>query len=407
MDKWFRSKWFVRIFALALAILLYIFVNVEANTTQKDPRYTPSNSEETERVENMPVDIKIDDSQYVVSGVPDSVTVSLEGSASILRPTARQRAFDLYVDLRHLDPGEHTVEVKQANLPKGLKAYIEPKTVDVTIEKRSTKAFAVKADYINEDKLPKGYELGNPKIEPEMVKITSSDSVIDQIALVKIFVDVTGLTDSVNKREVPVNVYDHLGNELDVKIEPKNVLVSLDVHNPNKRVPVNIETKGKLPEDYEMLSIKAEPKEVEVYGKKEILKGITSISTESIDLSKLSESGKIDANLKWPDQVKASKKTVSINVELKKEKTVKRIPIEAEGLGAGLSVSFNNPPDAVTDVEAAGIEQQISKLASDDITAQVDLTGLDKGTHTVPIKFQGPDQIKLKPKVNEVTVSIE
>lgn len=406
MDKWLRSKWFVSILSLALTILLYVFVNVETTTSQKDPRYTPSNSEETEQVENMPVNIKIDDEKYVVSGVPESVNVSLEGSASILRPTARQRAFDVYVDLRKLGPGEHSVEVEYANLPKGLKAYIEPKTVDVTLEKRATKTFKVKADYINEDKLPKGYELGEPIIEPDTVKITSSDSVIDQLALVKVFVDVTGLTDSVNKREVPVNVYDHLGNELDVKIEPKNVLVSLDVHNPNKRVPVKLKTSGELPEGLELSSMKAEPNEVEIYGKKDLLKGIDSISTETIDLSKVKESGKIDANLNWPDQVKASKKTVTITVDLKQKSTVKDVPIKAEGLGAGMKVQFENPDDAVIDVAAEGKEEQVSKLASDDLNAKVDLSGLGKGTHEVTITVTGPDQIKLSPKTETATVVI-
>ncbi|WLV24865.1 CdaR family protein [Aciduricibacillus chroicocephali] len=406
MDKWLRSKWFVSILSLALTILLYVFVNVETTTSQKDPRYTPSNSEETEQVENMPVNIKINDEKYVVSGVPESVNVSLEGSASILRPTARQRAFDVYVDLRNLGPGEHTVEVEYANIPKGLKAYIEPKTVDVTLEKRATKTFKVKADYINEDKLPKGYELGEPVIEPDTVKITSSDSVIDQIALVKVFVDVTGLTDSVHKREVPVNVYDHLGNELDVKIEPKNVLVSLDVHNPNKRVPVKLKTEGELPDGLELNSIKAEPNEVEIYGKKDLLKEIDSISTETIDLAKVKGSGKIDANLKWPDQVKASKKTVIITVELKQKLTIKDVPIQAEGLGAGLQVQFEKPDDAVTDVAAEGKEEQVSNLASDDLRAKVDLSGLDKGKHEVIITVTGPDQVKLTPKTESATVVI-
>lgn len=406
MDKWLRSKWFVSILSLALAVLLYVFVNVEATTSQKDPRYTPNRSDETERVENMPVNIKIDDEKYVVSGVPDDVTVSLEGSASILRPTARQRAFDVFVDLRKLKPGEHTVEVEYANIPKGLKAYIEPKTVDVTIEQRATKTFDVKADYINEDKLPKGYELGAPNIDPNVVKITSSDSVIDQIALVKVFVDVTGLTDSVNKREVPVNVYDHLGNELDVKIEPKNVLVSLDVHNPNKRVPVKLKTEGELPSNFQMSSIKAEPNEVEIYGKKDILKGIDSISTETIDLSKLKESGKLDANLKWPDQVKASKKTITVTIELKQKKTIKDVTIETTGLAGDREVAFENPKDAVIDVEAEGREEQVSKLASDDIVAKVDLSDLDKGKHTVTISAEGPENVKLTPKTSQATVVI-
>ncbi|WP_407058525.1 CdaR family protein [Paracerasibacillus soli] len=77
------------------------------------------------------------------------------------------------------------------------------------------------ADFLNKDQLPDGYELGEYKVEPQKVKITSSKSVIEKISLVKVFVNVAGLTESINNREVPVKVYDSQGNELRVRIEQK------------------------------------------------------------------------------------------------------------------------------------------------------------------------------------------
>src|SRR5699024_253917 len=61
--------------------------------------------------------------------------------------------------------------------------YIEPKSVDITIEERATKEFPVSTDLINTDQLPEGFELGDPKVEPGTVVITSSQSVIDQVAV--------------------------------------------------------------------------------------------------------------------------------------------------------------------------------------------------------------------------------
>lgn len=406
MDNWFKSKWFVRILSLLLALLLYVFVNVEANTSQKNPRYTPSSSEETETIDNMPVKIRIDDDKYVVSGVPKTVSVSLEGSASILRPTVKQRAFEVYVDLTHLKAGEHTVEVEHGNLPKGLKAYIEPKTVDVTIEERATKQFGVKVDYINEDQLPKGYELGDPIVEPATVNITSSRSVIDQVALVKVFVDVKGLTDSVNKREVPVNVYDHLGNELNVQVVPRNVLVSLDVHNPSKRVSVKVPTKGKLSDGYELKSLEPEINEIEVYAAKDKLDGIKEVETEEIDLSKIKGSGKIDASLQLPSYAKASKKTVPVSIQLEQKTTIRDVPIEAKGLRADQDVQFKTPEQPVIDLEVEGNEEDVSKLSQDDFKATLDLSGLGEGEHRVPVDVEGPNQVKIKGKTIYANVLI-
>src|SRR5699024_4834521 len=107
MDNLFRSKWFVLAISLAFAILLFVFVNVEINDKNAENRFFGT-SDDTETVENVPVDIRID-KNFVVSGVPENVTVSLEGPKSIIAPVAKQRNFDVFVDLQGLGEGEHQV----------------------------------------------------------------------------------------------------------------------------------------------------------------------------------------------------------------------------------------------------------------------------------------------------------
>src|SRR5699024_7409381 len=159
------------------------------------------------------------------------------------------------VDLQGLGEGEHEVKLQYENISDDLKVYIEPKTVDVVIEKRSNEEFKVNVDLINEDKLPDGYEIEDVDVNPETVQIQSSESVVDQIAIVKVYVDVDGLTDPIKNREVPVNVYDSQGNELNVSLDPENVEVSAEVNNPSKKVPLSVETTGELPDGYSLDSI--------------------------------------------------------------------------------------------------------------------------------------------------------
>src|SRR5699024_12187127 len=87
------------------------------------------------------------------------------------------RNFEVFVDLRENDEGKHTVDIEYAKIPSELSVYIEPKTVEVEIEERASEEFAVDVDFINIDQLPEGYELGDPEIKPENVRITSSRSV--------------------------------------------------------------------------------------------------------------------------------------------------------------------------------------------------------------------------------------
>src|SRR5699024_686287 len=132
MDKWIKSKWFVRVISLAFAILLYVTVSIEGNRTQSDSRCIQTTSDDIETINDDPDDIRIDDERFVMSGVPEYVSVSLEGANSILTPTVRQRNFNAYVDLEGLGEGEHTVEIEHENVPNGLTVYIEPKAIDVT-----------------------------------------------------------------------------------------------------------------------------------------------------------------------------------------------------------------------------------------------------------------------------------
>ncbi|GGB35491.1 hypothetical protein F3157_18010 [Virgibacillus dakarensis] len=417
MDNWFKSKWFVRAVSLAFAVLLFIFVNVEINDKSAENRFFGT-SNETQTIDNVPVDIRID-KNFVVSGVPEHVRMSLEGPQSVLAPAAKQRNFEVFVDLRGLGEGKHKVEIKYANISDDLKVYIEPKTIDVVIEERASKEFNVDVDFINEDKLPSGYELGDFMVNPQTVTIRSSKSVVDQIASVKVFVDVAELTESINSREVPVKVYDSQGNELNVAIDPENVEVSAEINNPSKKVPVSVKTTGKLPDGYSLVSITPEVNEIEVFGTSNSLQDLEQAATKEIDLSKITESGTIDIGFALPDGVKArDQDSLNVTIELeqtkttettkttKTTKTINDVPIEVENLGNEQEVSFVEPNSPKMDVTVNGKQEDIDKLKNEDIKLSVNADGLGEGEHQVPVMIEGPEGNEYTGEFEEVTIEI-
>ncbi|MBM7599453.1 YbbR domain-containing protein [Virgibacillus halotolerans] len=454
MDKLFRSKWFVLTVSLAFAIALFVFVNVESDKTDTEPSIFPGKSEEMQTLSDVPVGIRIDNEKYVVSGVPEFVTVSFKGSTGVLTPTIRQRNFDVFVDLEGLGEGEHEVEVEYANVPKDLSAFIEPKTVEVTIEEKATKEFPVNVDFINTENMAAGYELGDHEVNPGTITVTSSKSVIEQIGVVKVFVDVTDVNEAINKREVPVNVYDTQGNELNVNIEPENVLVSADVDNPSKTVSVNVPTKGELPEGYELTSISADVDEVEIFAKNSILDELNEISTEEIDLSEINKSGEVEAKLDLPEGVSVPDgEEVGVSFKVKKiedsgetEETGKtedkeqtqetgktedkeqseeteetaetaetrgtatisfeQVPIKAENLPEDQDISFIEPGDSAMDITVDGDEADIDQLRAEDFEIGIDVDSLAPGEHTVPVSIKGPDDIDVNGEFEEVTIGI-
>lgn len=405
MDKLFQSKWFIKVISLVLAITLYIFVTVETNTAQNDSRVNLGVANEVQVLDDVPLDIRIDPNQYVVSGVPEHVTVSLEGKTSVLTPIVRQRTFSVFVDLRDLSEGEHTVELEYENIPDDLTVYIEPKTIDVNIEKRASKEFAVDVDFVNMSNLPLGYELGEAEVSPETVVIVSSESIIEQIAMVKIFIDVSDLKESIRNREVPVSVYDIQGNDLKVKVEPASVTVSVPVERPSKKVPLNITTKGELPEGFELDKMEA-PEEIEIFGRRDALNEIDVISTKEIDLSKVDESGEYEIELDFPEGIIANEEKLNVEIDLIQSKLFEEISIDTNE-SDDLTINFVNPDKPHINITATGIDSLIKDLAKKDIIASIDIGNLEAGEHKVDLTITGPDDIDFKPERKSVTIQLE
>lgn len=407
MDKWFNNKWFVRGISLAFAILMYVFVSVEANTTSLDSRFIPTASEEFQVLDNVPVDIKIDSDRFVVSGVPEFVTLTLEGAHSVVTPIAKQLNFDVFVDVRDLGEGEHTVEIEHARIPEELAVFIEPKTIDITIEERASEEFQVQVDYLHMDELPVGYELGEITVNPEVITITSSRSVIEQIAMVKVFIDVSGLTESVTNREVPINVYDTQGNSLNVHMDPENVVVSVEVNNPSKTADIHVQTVNDLPEGYRLLSITPGISEVDVFATTVTLEGITQIETEEIDLSEITESGEIEVALLQPDHSKVDVETITVEVEVEQTKTFENeVEIELENEDTDQEITFIRENDQMVSIKVVGNEKDVKELTEEDFRVFIDVEGLDEGEHQVPVSIEGPENVTYTTDLEQVKIEV-
>lgn len=404
MDNWFKSKWFVRAISLFFAVLLFVVVEMEETKFQTDSR-VPSGSDKVEVLEGIPVDIQIDSEKFVVSGVPEFVTLSLEGSAGHLTPVIMTRNFEVFVDLRELGEGKHTVDIEYDKIPSELSVYIEPKTVEVEIEERASEEFAVDVDFINIDQLPEGYELGEPEIKPDQVRITSSRSVIEQIAIVKVYIDVAGLTESINNREVPVNIYDSQGNGLNVRVEPSSVVASVPIDNPSKKVPLEVETKGELPEDYSLVSITPEIEEVEVFAVSAVLDELEVLTTEDIDLSEISESGEYEVKVDLGEGMSVNEETVKVAIEIEQMRVIEDVAIEVKNAD-NQEVLFIDPDVDTMNVEFVGSDEKVKAISIDDFQLFIDIKGLGKGEHKVPVSIEGPDDVTSNVEFEQITIEI-
>lgn len=411
MNDWLNKPWVIRVISLILALLLFTIISFDNQDQRGDALRLDlfSSSQETQVVDDVPVNVEMDD-RYVVSGVPDTATVTLEGTVSVVQSTATQRNFDVFVDLEGLEPGTHSVPLQYEGISDRLEVSIDPEEIEVTIEEKATADFEVTADYTNEELLAPGYELEEATIEPGTVSITSSKSVIDRISVVKAFVDVEGIEESVEIEDVQVRVYDSEGNELSARVEPETVNVTINVDNPSAMVPVQIETTGSTPDDVEVTSITPETEEVEVFAAESDLDDITEIVTEAIDLSTVTEDSSIEVELRRPDTVRLIRpNTITINIEVDQqvEETYEDVAITIEDVDSAYTASFVDPENGAVDITATGFESVLNDIDGSDFTLRVDASNLPPGEHDVPVEVDAPNDIDASLANETVIIQIE
>ncbi|MGE7907797.1 CdaR family protein [Peribacillus sp. NPDC094092] len=447
MDKFTNSAWFMRIVAFALAALLFISINFEMESDKKSLGLSTAPEISTETIENVPVEVYYDRENLVVSGVPETVDVTLKGAKSLLINAKNQRDFKVYVDLSDpaISMGDRTVTFKISDLNEKLVATIDPEYAEVNVQERVTKEFSVEAEY-NSSLLEEGYTAGQPTVSPKTVKITGAKDAIEQISYVKANLEISkGLNETVSGKAT-VKALDRDLNKLDVTIEPSTVSVSLKVSIPSKTVSIAPKQTGKAKDGIRITSISVDPKEVTLFGSETSLEKIGEVNLP-VNISKIDGDTELELDLDKPENVqkmslgkaKVKIRTEKVDVdeedaepvveeaeeepetEQKQEEQVVEEEAEEDEPAAIESKTFNNiqiVPVGIQDDQNAELESdvtsitllgeadQLKKITKDDINLTVDVSNLDEGTHDVDLAVTVPEGVEWELDSKTVSVTI-
>ncbi|MFE5431379.1 YbbR-like domain-containing protein [Peribacillus simplex] len=445
MDKFTNSAWFMRIVAFALAALLFISINFEMESDKKSLGLSTAPEISTETIENVPVEVYYDRENLVVSGVPETVDVTLKGAKSLLINAKNQRDFKVYVDLSDpaISMGDRTVTFKISDLNEKLVATIDPEYAEVNVQERVTKEFPVEAEY-NSSLLEEGYTAGQPTVSPKTVKITGAKDAIEQISYVKANLEISkGLNETVNSKAT-VKALDRDLNKLDVTIEPSTVSVSLEVSIPSKTVSIAPKQTGKTKDGIRITSISVDPKEVTLFGSETSLEKIDEVVLP-VNISKIDGDTELELDLDKPESVqkmslgkaKVKIRTEKVDVdeenaepvveeeepetEQKQEEQVVEEEAEEDEPAAIESKTFNNiqiVPVGIQDDQNAELESDVTsitllgeaddlkKITKDDINLTVDVSNLDEGTHDVDLAVTVPEGVEWELDSKTVSVTI-
>ena len=293
-----ESKWGLRLIALALAVFFFLSANnVFGNMFNADKFSQKS----TETIENVPVETKYDSHKLYANNVPDKVDVDISGPQSQVLKAENGQNIKVTLDLAGAKAGKHTVQYKVSGLSKDIDYKVKPKETTVKLEEKVTKEMKVDPD-VSSDNIDADYKIADQSVSPEKVKVTGGQSQIDKIAYLKahyknkskIAKDTTDLAD--------ITAFDRNLNKLKVSIRPNDVKLTTKVEPYSKKVKVKTKTTGSLADGKDLAKIKLDKDEVEIYGNREDLQDIDSITGE-VNLDDISDDTEKNVDFKLPKNV--------------------------------------------------------------------------------------------------------
>ncbi|MFT9600363.1 CdaR family protein [Mesobacillus sp.] len=405
MDKWMDNPWFIRVVALVLAVLL--FGSVPENDPNKPGDVNVPSDEKVATIEDVPVKRVYDTDTLVVSGVPETVTVTLQGPKNIVQQAKTLRNFEVFVDLTDTELGNQRVPITIKDVSDRLTVTIEPGYANVSIQEKVTKEFKVEAEFSG-NIVEEGYIAEKPEVKPSKVQITGAKDVVDKITFVKATVNSSGKISETITREASVLALDKDMNKLNVVVEPQVVEVTIPIKSSSKKVPIDIVQKGTPPSGVTIDSITLETKEAEIIADPGVLEGFDNVRVE-VDVSKIDEDTEITLPVIIGEGiVKVSPETVKVAVNVTKasEKSISNVPIEIDGMGEDFEVNFLDPANGQTNLTVSGPSDIVSALSSDDFKILIDVSQLDEGNHEVDMKVTAPQNITWKLAKEKASISV-
>lgn len=442
MDRILSNKWSVRIISLIFAAVLFTYI-----TSSSDKAINIGESGTyVDVINNVPVEVYYDKDEMTVSGVPDTVDVTVTGSKGLVQLAKSQSNLIAYIDLKKAKTGTQNVKIQLKGLSDRLKATINPATAKVTIAEKVTKRYSVEAE-LNKSVIAEGYQAGTAKVNPKKVSITGSQEVLDQIAYVK-----ATISDEKNQKSdfdttATVSAFDASLNKLDVEIEPGQVDVSVPVSKIGKTVPLRFQQSGN-PADKTVAisSLTSEDNKVTVIAPESVTDDIEQI-TIPIDVTQITGDKTIEVKVPVPTgatsvnptfvkvKIKTTKKQndQSSNNDVNKssgqtpeapaDKTPKTdnttppakddkdatdddksdtedkqastefrdVPITITGLSnsESFNTTFIDPASGKVNITINGSQKEIDTVERSDFNIVADLTNLQEGIHTVPLAVHG------------------
>lgn len=393
--------WFLA--SLILAIWVWYIATAETNPIQQ------------RRFRAIPVQFEVDEGFIITNNPTTTASVTVIGQQSVIELLTND---DIVVraNLRGLSAGTHVVPLNAAINRQNALADTQPTQITVTLEQIVALQKPIELRVVEAPPTDFSYE-DPPQLDIRQAEVRGAGSQVNRV--VKLIAEID-LSDYRNPIDLTARLtaVDANGATVEgVTINPNTTNVAVNIFRRDDVRQVSVSPRilvSTLPPGYLLSSLSYEPQVIFVGGSPAQLDAIgDTFFTQAIDLTNRTASFEITVPIELPDSgllILDSSNQVNVKVEIVPQTTVEQIdniPIEIIGLDSRLtatsspltlSVVLNGPVAILDQIELA------------DVTAVIDLAGLEAGNYTIApdvLINQGQtqvDSITLLPPSVEVVI---
>ena len=336
----------------------------------------------------------------------ETVNVSYTSQRS-LKNKVKITDFKAMVDLEGLRKGENTVKV----------IVEKPETVE--IKSISVQKVNVVVDKLAEEEKPVNVVITNQtsddsepyivQVSREKIKVRGAETLVNSVTALDAVVDASkvGMTmKSLSIELVPVN---SKGEKVEtVTLEYDNVSVTTIMHN-KKTVSLKVPVIGNN-NTFVTREISV-PKTITIKGTDELLSKIDSITCKTVDVSGIFENTQIPIQPLLPEGIEIATDSQNLQVIVSvagaatRDFTFSENDIVLEGVDEDTIPTVDN---ITVKVSVSGNVEVIEQMTESDFQFLADVSGLEKGVHTVALKCVCENKgIEIEYNPSEIKVIIE
>lgn len=359
-----KERIIVPIICLLMSIGLWFYVSNVENTIRK---YDLSKV----RVELLNIE-SLKDSKLILSPNQEFyVDLKLEGSNNIYK--LKREDFKITVDVSEyaLKKGENKMPVTIIDAPADITIKnTNNLNIIINLEEISEKTIEIRSEIAVMAK--EGYFVSPIQINPNEVKITGAESLVDRVDAVVVRGEKNEVVENITESYTLIPI-DSEGKEVGgIELQTQYAEVSINV-SKGRSIPIKINTIGELTTDLKLKSIEGSLKTAEIVGPKELLDQVVELQTGVIDLAQIKDSQEITVGIVVPEGVSLIPGEEFITVKIDVIKLISKdieITYTLKGLTEGLLIT---PTKTTVNVKITAFADQIESITAEKIKAELNV----------------------------------